>query len=78
MNCGLSIIVRKFRPTSRKKNMFAKIEYAVMCVMGAFLTTMETLCEVWQRFKEYDEMRARGYTLMKNDNGDDFWVGYGD
>lgn len=58
--------------------MFTKIEYAVMCVMGAFLKIMETLCEVWQRFKEYDEMRERGYVLMQNDEGDDFWVGYGD
>lgn len=58
--------------------MFSKIEYAMVWVMGAFLTVMETLCEVWQRFKEYDEMRERGYILMKNDKGDDFWVGYGD
>ena len=43
-----------------------------------FTTIMKTLCEVWQRFKEYDEMRARGYILMKNDKDDDFWVGYGD
>ena len=27
---------------------------------------------------EYDSMKRRGYTLMKNDKGDDFWVGYGD
>jgi hypothetical protein len=58
--------------------MFTMIEYAMMCVLGAFLKVMETVCEVWQRFKEYDEMRARGYVLMKNDKGDDFWVGYGD
>ena len=58
--------------------MFSKIEYAMVWVMGAFLTVMETLCEVWQRFKEYDEMRKRGFILMKNDKGDDFWVGYGD
>ena len=58
--------------------MFSKIEYAMVWVMGAFLTVMETLCEVWQRFKEYDEMRKRGYIPMKNDKGDDFWVGYGD
>jgi uncharacterized membrane protein len=34
--------------------------------------------EVWQRINEYEAMRARGFTLMKNDDGDDFWVGYGD
>lgn len=34
--------------------------------------------EVWQRINEYENMKSRGYTLMKNDKGDDFWVGYGD
>jgi hypothetical protein len=35
--------------------------------------------EVWQRINEYEAMRSRGYTLMKDDEkGDDFWVGYGD
>jgi len=34
--------------------------------------------EVWQRIKEYEQMKARGYTLMQNEQGDDFWVGYGD
>lgn len=34
--------------------------------------------EVWQRINEYEAMRARGFTLMKSDDGDDFWVGYGD
>jgi hypothetical protein len=34
--------------------------------------------EVWQRMNEYESMRGRGFTLMKDDNGDDFWVGYGD
>jgi hypothetical protein len=54
------------------------IEYPFVWVMGAFLKVMETLCEVWARFKEYDEMRIKGYILMKDDKGDDFWVGYGD
>ena len=34
--------------------------------------------EVWQRINKYEAMRARGFTLMKDDNDDDFWVGYGD
>ena len=34
--------------------------------------------EVWQRVNEYETMRTRGFTLMKNDRGDDFWVGYED
>jgi len=54
------------------------IEYPFMLVMGAFLKVMETMCEVWQRINEYENMKSRGYTLMKSDKGDDFWVGYGD
>jgi len=54
------------------------IEYPFVWVMGAFLTVMETLCEVWQRINEYENMKSRGFTLMKDDKGDDFWVGYGD
>jgi len=54
------------------------IEYPFMLVMGAFLKVMETMCEVWQRINEYENMKSRGYTLMKDDKGDDFWVGYGD
>ncbi len=76
MNFGRSII-GLIQLTSRKKTM-RMIQYPFVWVMGAFLTVMETLCEVWQRFKEYDEMRERGFILMKNDKGDDFWVGYGD
>jgi hypothetical protein len=34
--------------------------------------------EVWQRINEYENMKRRGFTLMKDDNDDDFWVGYGD
>ena len=49
-----------------------------MLVMGAFLKVMETVCEVWQRFAEYEQMRSKGYILLKNDKGDEFWVGYGD
>ncbi len=54
------------------------IQYSFMLVMGAFLKVMETLCEVWQRVNEYEAMRSRGYTLMQDEKGDDFWVGYGD
>lgn len=43
-----------------------------------FLKIAQTVCEVWQRFKEYEEMKSRGFILMKSENGDDFWVGYGD
>ena len=34
--------------------------------------------EVWQRFNEYEEMKTRGFKLMRSEDGDDFWVGYGD
>jgi hypothetical protein len=34
--------------------------------------------EAWQRIEEYENMKRRGYTLMQDDKGDDFWVGYGD
>ena len=54
------------------------IEYPFVWVMGAMLKGMETICEVWQRFAEYEQMRSKGYMLLKNDKGDDFWVGYGD
>jgi len=54
------------------------IEYPFVWVMGAFLKVMETLCEVWQRMRGYEDMKSRGFTLMKDDKGDDFWVGYGD
>jgi hypothetical protein len=54
------------------------MNYAIVWVMGMMLKGMETICEVWQRFKEYDEMRKRGFIPMKNDKGDDFWVGYGE
>jgi hypothetical protein len=54
------------------------IEYPFMLVMGGFLKVMETICEAWQRIKEYENMKSRGYTLMQDEKGDDFWVGYGD
>lgn len=54
------------------------IEYPFMLVLGGFLKVMETICEAWQRISEYENMKSRGYTLMKSDKGDDFWVGYGD
>jgi len=54
------------------------IEYPFVWVMGAFLKVMETFCEVWQRIDEYERMKSRGFSLMKDENGDEFWVGYGD
>jgi hypothetical protein len=34
--------------------------------------------EVWKKINEYEAMKSRGFTLMKDDKDDDFWVGYGD
>jgi hypothetical protein len=50
---------------------------ATVFVLG-FAYFLSIVGEVWQRVSEYEAMRARGFTLMKNDDGDDFWVGYGD
>jgi hypothetical protein len=54
------------------------IQYPFVWVMGMMLVGMETICEVWQRINEYERQKSRGFTLMKSDDGDDFWVGYGD
>ena len=51
---------------------------AVMCGVLFFAYFLTVVGEVWQRINEYEAMRARGFTLMKDDKGDDFWVGYGD
>ena len=51
---------------------------AVMCGVLFFAYFLTIVGEVWQRINEYEAMRARGYTPMENDNGDDFWVGYKD
>jgi hypothetical protein len=50
----------------------------VMLFVLGFVYFLSIVKEVWQRINEYEAMRARGFTLMKNDKGDDFWVGYGD
>ena len=49
----------------------------MLFVLG-FVYFLSIVGEVWQRINEYEAMRARGYTLMKSDKDDDFWVGYGD
>lgn len=54
------------------------IDYPFVWVMGAFLKAMETIVGVWSFMRTYDDMKIRGYVLMKNDKGEDFWVGYGD
>jgi len=50
---------------------------AMLFVLG-FVYFLSIVREVWQRLAEYERMKSRGYTLMKSDKGDDFWVGYGD
>jgi hypothetical protein len=49
----------------------------MLFVLG-FVYFLSIVGEVWQRISEYEAMRGRGFTLMKDDKGDDFWVGYGD
>ena len=54
------------------------IEYPFVWVMGMMLKGMETVMDVWNKFSEYEQMKKRGFILMKSENGEDFWVGYGD
>lgn len=51
--------------------------FSVAGVIGCFLFG-EMIGKVCRDMNEYDSMKRRGYTLMKDDKGDDFWVGYGD
>jgi hypothetical protein len=50
---------------------------AMLFVLG-FVYFLSIVREVWQRLAEYERMKSRGFTLMKDENGDEFWVGYGD
>jgi hypothetical protein len=50
----------------------------VMLFILALVYFLSIVGEVWQRINEYEAMRSRGYTLMQNEEDDDFWVGYGD
>jgi hypothetical protein len=49
----------------------------MLFVLG-FVYFLSIVGEVWQRINEYEAMRGRGFTLTKDEKGDDFWVGYGD
>ena len=51
---------------------------AVMCGVLFFAYFLTIVGEVWERISQYEKMKGGGYTLMKNDKDDDFWVGYGD
>jgi hypothetical protein len=44
----------------------------LFCILGA------TIGQAWSDMDEYDRMKIKGYTLMKNDKGEEMWVGYGD
>jgi hypothetical protein len=46
-----------------------------MCFVAYFFSI---LGEVWRRFDEYEAMKARGFKMMRSEDGDDFWVGYED
>jgi hypothetical protein len=58
--------------------MIAKIDYAIVWIMSCMLKGIETVCDVWNKFSEYEQMKKRGFTLMTNEEGEEFWVGYGD
>jgi hypothetical protein len=47
---------------------------SVVLVIGMFYLG-EFFGRVWKDIHEYETMRARGYKLMKNDKGEDMWVG---
>ena len=49
-----------------------------MLIVLALVYFLSIVGEVWQRINEYEAMRSRGFTLMQDEKGDDFWVGYGD
>ena len=61
----------------RKGDLMAMVLFSVAGVIGCFLFG-EMIGKVCRDMNEYDSMKRRGYTLMKDDKGDDFWVGYGD
>lgn len=50
---------------------------SVALVTGLFLFG-EMLDKIYKNISGYNAMKSRGFVLMKNDKGEDFWVGYGD
>ncbi len=54
------------------------ISYPFVWVKGAYLRIVETILGIWSFMRQYDKMKSSGFILMKNDKGEDFWVGYGD
>ena len=54
------------------------IEYPFVWVMGMMLKGIEAICGAWAYMRGYDSMKNKGYVLMKDDNGNEWWVGYED
>lgn len=49
--------------------------------MAAVLGFMAAMAFVWDaidRMNDYDKMKKRGFMPLKDDDGDEWWVGYGD
>jgi hypothetical protein len=36
------------------------------------------VCDTWARMNGYDDLKNRGFILMKDDDGNEWWVGYED
>lgn len=51
--------------------------FTIAGVSGLFLFS-EILAKICRDLNEYNTMKQRGFMRMKNDKGEDFWVGYGD
>lgn len=54
------------------------IEYPFVWVMGMMLKGIEAICGAWTYMKGYNSMKHKGYVLMKDDDGNEWWVGYED
>lgn len=52
------------------------IIFASLMLVFVFCSSM--IGEAWARMREYEDMKKRGFTLLKDEKGEDFWVGYGD
>lgn len=52
------------------------IIFASLMLVFVFCSSM--IGEAWTRMREYEDMKKRGFTLLKDEKGEDFWVGYGD
>ena len=50
---------------------------SVVLVLGSMFFG-EFITKVWANISEYEAMRSRGYSLMTDDDGNEWWIGYDD